>query len=69
MQASTEKLCLLAGGEGVCKAPNQEITHTERESQNSVLGNGLRIDGFLEGFFLYSCSRWRNDGFCFNPAL
>ena len=52
MQASTEKLGLFAGERRGLQAPNQEITHVEEESQNSVLGNGLRIDGFFEGFFL-----------------
>lgn len=69
MQASTEKLRLLAGGKRGLQTPNQEITHTEQKSQNFVLGSGLRIVGFLENFFLYSCSRWRSDRFCFNPAL
>lgn len=51
MQASTEKLCLLAGGRRGLQAPNQEIAHIAEESENSILGNGLRIDGFGELFF------------------
>lgn len=57
MQASTEKLRLIAAGRRGLKTPNQEITHTEQESQNSLLGSGLRIYGFLENFFLYSCNK------------
>lgn len=51
MQASTEKLFLLAGGRRGLQTPNQENAHTEEESQNSILGNGLGIDRFLEFFF------------------
>lgn len=57
MQASTGELRLIAAGRRGLKTPNQEITHIEQERQNSLLESGLRIYGFLENFFLYSCSR------------